>query len=158
MADTRQAEANPTADRGQTHVISALVKKRSELSGEIKHYETLLKQAKTDLQSIDQTIHLFDKSYDLRSIKSKRVHKERYFKTGEAKVLILDILRTSQEPLSTNELCKRLASDRGFDNKNNFDANHFQKVIFASLERCESNGLIERTGKDGLAIVWQIKS
>lgn len=40
----------------ETHVISALVKKRSEVSGEIKHYENLLKKAKTDLQSIDQTI------------------------------------------------------------------------------------------------------
>lgn len=141
----------------ETHVISALAKKRSEVSGEIKHYETLLKQAKTDLQSIDQTIHLFDKNYDLRSIKSKRVHKERYFKTGEAKVLILDTLRTAPEALSTNEICKQLAFNRGLSNKSDFDANHFQKIIFASLERCEKNGLIERVGKDGLAIVWQIK-
>lgn len=142
----------------ETHVISALVKKRSEVSGKIKHYENLLKKAKTDLQSIDQTIHLFDESYDLRSIKSKRVHKERYFKTGEAKVMILDMLRTSEDPLSTNNISKQLAFSRGINKKENFDASHFQKVIFASLERCEKNGLIERIGKDGLSIIWQIKS
>lgn len=141
----------------ETHVISALVKKRSEVSGEIKHYENLLKKAKIDLQSIDQTIHLFDESYDLRSIKSKRVHKERYFKTGESKVLILDMLRISEKPLSTNDIGKQLASNRGLSNKENFDPNHFQKIIFASLERCEKNGLIERVGKDGLSIVWKIK-
>ena len=142
----------------ETHVISALVKKRSEVSGEIKHYENLLKKAKTDLQSIDQTIHLFNEYYDLRTIKAKRVHKERYFKTGEAKVLILDMLRTATEPLSTNDIGKKIAFNRGLDNKDNFDANHFQKIIFASLERCENNGLIERVGKDRLAILWQIKS
>lgn len=142
----------------ETHVIAALVKKRSEVSGEIKHYENLLKKAKTDLQSIDQTIHLFDKSYDLRSIKSKRVHKKRYFKMGEAKVLILDMLRTATEPLSTNDISNQLAFNRGLSSKENFDANHFQKIIFASLERCENNGLIERVGKDGLSIVWQTKS
>ncbi|HHD78841.1 MAG TPA: hypothetical protein ENK98_04290 [Epsilonproteobacteria bacterium] len=55
----------------ETHVVSALVKKRSEVSGEIKHYENLLKKAKTSLQSIDQTIHLFDENYDLRIVSLK---------------------------------------------------------------------------------------
>lgn len=142
----------------ETHVISALTKKRAEVSGEIKHYENLLKQSKLNLQSIDQTIHLFDESYDLRTIKAKRVHKERYFKTGEAKVLILDMLRTATEPLSTNTIGKKIAFNRGFDNEDGFDVNRFQKMVFASLERCENNRLIERIGKDGLAILWQIKA
>ena len=142
----------------ETHVISALTKKRAEVSGEIKHYEKLLKQSKLDLQSIDQTIHIFDDTYDLRTIKAKRVHKERYFKTGEAKMLILDMLRTATEPLSTNEIGKKIAFNRGFDNKEGFDENRFQKMVFASLERCENNRLIERVGKDGLAILWQISS
>ena len=142
----------------ETHVISALTKKRAEVSGEIKHYEKLLKQSKLSLQSIDQTIHLFDDTYDLHTIKAKRVHKERYFKTGEAKVLILDMLRTATEPLNTNDISKKIAFSRGFDNKESFDLNRFQKMVFASLERCENNGLIERIGKDGLAILWQIKS
>lgn len=142
----------------ETHVLSALTKKRSEVSGEIKHYEKLLKQSKLNLQSIDQTIHIFDDTYDLRTIKAKRVHKERYFKTGEAKVLMLDMLRKSIEPLSTNTIAEKLAFSRGLDSTESFNIEHFKKIIFASLERCEKNGLIERVGKDGLAILWQIKS
>lgn len=142
----------------ETHVLSALTKKRAEVSGEIKHYESLLKKSKENLQSIDKTIHLFDESYDLRTIKAKRVHKERYFKTGEAKVLILDMLRTAIEPLSTNNIGKKIAFNRGLDNKESFHLAHFQKIVFASLERCENNGLIERVGKEGLAILWQIKA
>ncbi len=142
----------------ETHVLSALTNKRAEVSGEIKHYEKLLKKSKLNLQSIDQTIHLFDENYDLRTIKAKRVHRERYFKTGEAKVLILDMLRTATESLSTNDIAKKIAFNRGFDNEGSFDLNRFQKMVFASLERCENNGLIERIGKDGLSIVWQIKT
>ena len=142
----------------ETHVLSALTNKRAEVSGEIKHYESLLKKSKLNLQSIDQTIHLFDESYDLRTIKAKRVHKERYFKTGEAKIFILDMLRTTTEPLSTNDIGKKIAFSRGFENKADFDVNRLQKMIFASLERCENNGLIERIGKEGLSILWQIKS
>ena len=109
----------------ETHVISALTKKRAEVSGEIKHYEKLIKQSKFSLQSIDQTIHLFDENYDLRTIKAKRVHKERYFKTGEAKILILDMLRTATEPMSTNDISKKIAFSRSFDNKESFDLNRF---------------------------------
>ena len=142
----------------ETHVISALTKKRAEVSGEIKHYEKLLKQSKINLQSIDQTIHIFDDTYDLRTIKAKRVHKERYFKTGEAKVLILDMLRAATEPLCTNTIAKKLAFNKGIVTNENFDLERFKKMVFASLERCENSDLIERTGKDGLVILWKIKS
>ncbi len=141
----------------ETHVLSALTKKRAEVSGEIKHYENLLKKSKLNLQSLDQTIHLFDESYDLRTIKAKRMHKERYFKTGEAKILILDTLRTATEPLSTNDIAKKIALNRGLDKKVSFNMARFQKMIFASLERCENNRLIERVGKEGLGILWDIK-
>ncbi len=142
----------------ETHVISALTSKRAEVSGEIKHYEKLLKKSKLDLASIDQTIHIFDETYDLRTIKAKRVSKERYFKTGEAKVLILDMLRTATEPLSTSDVSKRISFDKGIDREEDYDFERFSKVVLLSLNRCESNGLIERVGKDGLSILWQIKS
>jgi len=142
----------------ETHVISALTSKRAEVSGEIQHYEKLLKQSKQNLQSIDQTIHIFDETYDLRTIKAKRVSKERYFKTGEAKVLILDMLRTATEPLSTSDVSKKIAFDQVIDEEDGYDFERFSKVVLASLNRCESSGLIERIGKDGLSILWQIKA
>ena len=140
----------------ETHVLSALIRKRAEVSGEIKHYESLLKKSKLNLQSIDQTIHIFDESYDLRTIKAKRVSSERYFKNGEAKTMILDVLRTATEPMNTTNVSKMIASEKSIDNDEGFDLERFCKVILASLARCESNGLIERVGKDGLSILWQI--
>ena len=142
----------------ETHVISALTKKRAEVLGEIKHYEKLLKQSKLNLQSIDHTIHIFDESYDLRTIRAKRVSSERYFKNGEAKTMILDVLRTATEPINTTSISKSIASEKGIDNKEDFDLERFSKVVLASLTRCESSELIERVGKDGLSILWQIKS
>jgi len=142
----------------ETHVISALTSKRAEVSGEIKHYEKLLKQSKLNLQSIDHTIHIFDESYDLRTIRVKRVSSERYFKNGEAKTMILDVLRTATEPINTTSVSKCIASEKGIDADEDFDLERFSKVVLASLTRCESIGLVERVGKDGLSILWQIKS
>jgi len=92
----------------ETHVISALTNKRAEVLREIKHYEKLLKKSKLNLQSIGRTIHIFDENYDLRTIRAKRVSKERYFKTGEAKTMILDVLRTATEPMNTTNISKSI--------------------------------------------------
>jgi hypothetical protein len=140
----------------ETHVISALTSKRAEVSGEIKHYEKLLKKSKLNLASIDQTIHIFDESYDLRTIRAKRVSNERYFKNGEAKTMILDVLRTATEPMNTTSVSKKIASDKSIDSEESFNFERFCKVVLASLSRCESSGLIERVGKDGLSILWRI--
>jgi len=45
---------NERETMAETHVLSALTQKRAEVSGEIKHYENLLKKSKLNLQSIDQ--------------------------------------------------------------------------------------------------------
>ncbi len=50
----------------ETHVLSALAKKRAEVSGEIKHYEKLLKQSKINLQSYCKTSYFFKSSLLLR--------------------------------------------------------------------------------------------
>ncbi|MCX6077600.1 MAG: hypothetical protein NTW78_12060 [Campylobacterales bacterium] len=62
------------------------------VSNSLHNCEALLREHKENLASIDRTIHIFDTSYDLKTIKAKRVSKERYFKNGETVVLILDTL------------------------------------------------------------------
>ena len=52
-----------------SHVISALVKKRAELRGDIIHYKQLIATLDKDLQTIDATIKIFDVDYDISSIK-----------------------------------------------------------------------------------------
>jgi len=141
----------------EPHVISALVKKRAELLGEIQYHEKLLKLSKENLIHIDKTIKLFDENYNLLGVKAKRVHRAKYFKTGEAKTLLLDILRVATTPISTTDIGKKIAHNKGIDEKEDFNLEHFLKVILASLSRCENNGLIERAGKNGLVILWQIK-
>ena len=141
----------------ETHVISALVSKRSELLGEIQHHEALIKEYKLNLSTIDKTIHIFDDNYDLRTVKTKRVHRNRYFETGEAKVLILDTLRGLKKPIKTDELSNIIASKKGLT-LDSYQQKTFNKSIIGVLGTLEKSDLIERTGKDGLVIIWQIKA
>jgi hypothetical protein len=140
------------------HVLSALTKKKALLLGEVKYYASLLKQSEDNLAHIDKAILLFDDTYDLESIQPKRVHAKKYFKTGEARILILDILRTSNSPVSTNKVAIKIASDKNLENEEkHFNIERFYKIVLASLTRCEESGLIERIGREGRAILWQIK-
>jgi hypothetical protein len=142
----------------EPHVISALTKKRSELLGDIKHYEALIREHKENLSTIDKAIHIFDTSYDLRTIKPKRVLKERYFKSGEAVVLLLDALRELKRPTKTDELAEIIATVKKLKLESDYEKATFQKAIVASLSRAVDNGLVEKVGRDGVAMVWQIKS
>jgi len=142
----------------ETHVISALVLKRSELLGEIKYYESLVKEHKENLSTIDKTIHLFDSSYDLRTIKSKKVIRDRYFKNGEAVVLLLDALRELKRAAKTDELTEIIATVKKLPLGSDYERATFQKAIVASLSRAADNGLVERVGRDGVTVIWQIKA
>ncbi|MFA7501053.1 MAG: hypothetical protein WCY85_08635 [Sulfurimonas sp.] len=153
-----ESHASDTNTWHRTHVISALVSKRSEIFGEIKHYEALIKEQKENLDSIDKTIHLFDTSYDLRTIKAKRVSKDRHFKNGETVVLILDALRKSNKPMKTDEICSAIASKKAISLESEHEKVAFQKAIASSLGRTVDNNLVERAGRDGMTVLWQIKA
>lgn len=142
----------------ESHVISALVSKRSELRGDIIHYKELVRQADEKLAVIDQAIRIFEPNYKFGGVKPINKHKNRYFGNGEAVVLLLDTLRNLNRPANTSEIMEIIISKKGFEFENNFEKETFQKSIVASLSRAVNNNLIERDGRDGSTMIWKIKS
>jgi hypothetical protein len=141
----------------EPHVISALVKKRSELRGDIIHYKELIASLDKDLATIDNTIKIFDPDYNISSIKPLKKHRNRYFDTGEAKVLILNTLRELGIPTKTDDLAKSIASKKDLVFNSYNDERSFNKSIINVLGTLEKNSLVERTGKEGLTLIWKIK-
>ena len=140
-----------------SHVISALVKKRAELRGDIIHYKQLIATLDKDLQTIDATIKIFDVDYDISSIKPVIKSRNRFFNNGEAKVLVLEVLKNSSFPISTDKIADIIAVNRNLSFENKTDKSNFQKSILLALNTCLSNNLVEKVSKDGLSIIWKIK-
>ena len=140
-----------------SHVISALVKKRAELRGDIIHYKQLIATLDKDLQTIDATIKIFDVDYDISSIKPVIKSRNRFFNNGEAKVLVLEVLKNSEVPISTDKISEIIATNRNLAFENKIDKSNFQKSILLALNTCLSNNLVEKVSKDGLSIIWKIK-
>ena len=141
----------------ETHVISALVKKRAELRGDIIHYKQLIATLDKDLQTIDATIKIFDVDYDISSIKPVIKSRNRFFNNGEAKVLVLEVLKNSSLPLSTDKISEIIATNRNLAFENKTDKSNFQKSILLALNTCLLNNLVEKVSKDGLSIICKIK-
>ena len=113
-----------------THVISALVKKRAELRGDIIHYKQLIATLDKDLQTIDATIKIFDVDYDISSIKPVIKARNRFFNNGEAKVLVLEVLKNSEVPISTDKISNIIAINRNLSFENKTDKSNFQNQFY----------------------------
>ena len=141
-----------------SHVISALSTKRGEILGSIKHYKQLISSLDKDLQNIDATIKIFEPDYKFGSEKVVNKHtRNRFFDKGEAKVLVLEVLKNSILPISTDKISDIIAVNRNLAFKNRTDKSNFQKSILLALNTCLSNNLVEKVSKDGLSIIWKIK-
>ena len=140
-----------------THVISALSTKRGEILGSIKHYKQIISSLDKDLANIDATIKIFEPDYKFGSEKIVNKHRNKFFNNGEAKVLVLEVLKNSDIPLSTDKIADIIATNKNLSFENKTDKSNFQKSILLALNTCLSNNLVEKVSKNGLSIVWKIK-
>ena len=140
-----------------SHVISALSTKRGEILGSIKHCKQIISSLDQDLANIDATIKIFEPDYKFGSEKVVNKHRNRFFNNGEAKVLVLEVLKSNKLPLSTDKIADIIATNKNLSFENKTDKSNFQKSILLALNTCLSNNLVQKVSKDGLSIVWKIK-
>src|SRR5258708_32704530 len=89
----------------ETHVVSALRKKRAEVAGHVHDLEKKVKTWRARLAHIDETIKIFSPATDPEAIPPKRTYRRaRYFSRGEFARLCMDELRRAAGPLTTAEI------------------------------------------------------
>lgn len=138
----------------ETHVVSGLVEKRSELAGLVAHHQQEIGRLEVDLQHLDAAIKLFAPEYDLRGIKRKQYRRySRLFKQGECYRLCLDALREAGGTATTITLAERLMTAKGIAADQQKTVND---SVNNSLRYAEQSGVIRRAGKDGTSIVWAL--
>lgn len=138
----------------ETHVVSGLVEKRSELAGLVAHHQQEIGRLEVDLQHLDAAIKLFAPEYDLRGIKRKQYRRySRLFKQGECYRLCLDALREVGGTATTITLAERLMTAKGIAADQQKTVND---SVNNSLRYAEQSGVIRRAGKDGTSILWTL--
>ena len=139
----------------ELHVMDALREKRSELSGIVSRLEQQLAQHRDSLAHLDATMRLFDPDM-LSQDTNQASQRERvsWFRPGECRRLIYDLLRDAPQPLATRVLAERVMAAKGIPVVDDHRTRALiQKTVLASLSRAK--GAIERTEMAGV-VSWRV--
>jgi hypothetical protein len=136
----------------ETHVISALVAKRAELSGILQQLERQVAQHREELTHLDATILLFDPDAKPSSIKP-RAQRQRnaWFGPNECIRAIYDVLRSALEPMTTREITERIMTAKGIPDEGR-TPELVAKTVLGSLNRAKD---VERMVVGG-AVAWRV--
>jgi len=141
----------------ETHVISALVERRSRLVGEIEHTQLRVRKLIEDLDHLDATIKQFDPDYQVQEIKPKGFRPPSdWAQRGEMSRVIMDILRRVTGPMTTQEIAKEVMKARGLDVKDAKLLKKMTKRTGVALRGQRENGLVQCQQGSGLFMMWGV--
>jgi hypothetical protein len=145
----------------ESHVVSGLVAKYSELSGLFQHHQEVMRQIASDLDHLTITIKLFDPELDLRTIKvTNHRHSNTWFEHGETNRMVLDALRSAAAPLSTRQIGEAMVAVKGMTVNGTKEWDSVLKLVLGAAQRLERKGVIKMVGRvDGSprgAMIWQL--
>ena len=140
----------------ESHVISGLVSKHSELSGEIDYHQKQIKQIQDDMAAVSAAIKVFNSDYDLRTIKAKsKRSNSQIFKHGESSTLLMDVVREANGDISTTDIVDEVAKRKGIDLAS-VDRRAFTASLFTVLKRLQSKKIIKEVDRVDSVIVWRM--
>jgi hypothetical protein len=139
-----------------THVISALVSKRAELSGELIAAEKRIEKLRADLEHIDGAIRVFDPAAVPVKIRPRKPLSVPLTSLphGQASRFILGILREATEPMTARQIADTLAERCGIAEPSPSQQKAMLTKVRNMLARQDGRGLIREERKDGA--VWRV--
>jgi hypothetical protein len=131
----------------EPHVISALRRKRAEISGHIHDLEKRVARQRANLANLDATIKLFAPGTNPDDIPPKRAYRRtRYFARNELSRLTQAALRTASGPLTSAEIAAAVMHARGMPS----DDAQLKEIAAARaltvLRRLAKRGIVAKSG------------
>lgn len=146
----------------ESHIVSGLVAKHSELAGLIQFHRTEMERVAVSLQHLDATLKLLAPEIDLRSLGTKRVRQSsvggfKRFKSKESHTWVLDQLREAAQPITSGVMAERIIVAKGLEDTQELRTS-IQRTLTGTLRRLEQRGLVIDVGRaeNGLSALWQI--
>lgn len=141
----------------EPHVITALVRKRAELAGDIENGQAAVMRMIRELEGLDATIRLFDPDYRVEEIRPKAFRPpEDWSKRGEMTRIILDILRQAAEPLTSRDIALQLIAERALDISDEKLCRLMVKRVGVALRLQRDKGVVKSDQGTGLYMVWEL--
>lgn len=141
----------------EPHVLTALVKKRAELAGDIENTQSKLRQLILDLEALDKTLLMFDPDYRIECIKPKAFRPpEDWSKRGQMTRIILGILRKAAEPLTSRDIAAQLIAERALDQNDDKLLRLMTKRCGVALRGMRDRGIALSETGPGQSVLWEM--
>ena len=141
----------------ETHVISALVKHRANLAGEIERTHEHLRELVIDLENLDATILQFKPDYRVEAIRPKAFRPPKdWSRRGEMTRIILSILRQAAEPLTTRDIALQLLIERALDKNDQRLLRLMTKRVGVALRGQRDKSYVRSEQGPGQYMLWEI--
>lgn len=135
-------------------VVSSLREKRSELTEILDGLERQANARRSDLAHLDATIRLFDpKGIPVAAQPARRRRYNDWFRPGECRRKIHDVLRDATEPMTTREIVAKIMASKDISSDAARARELIHKTVLGSLNRATDT--IERTQAAGSA-AWRV--
>jgi hypothetical protein len=144
-------------------VLYALTNKQTELKELQREFEIKIAQIKLDLTALELTICLFDEEYIktpqtlYETLSERKNRANTYFVKGEARRLVLEVLRKSSNPLKTREVSKIIQEKKEFDYNDTVVNAEVTKIVTDALRYGVKTGIIEKIESVNDTLFWKIK-
>jgi hypothetical protein len=135
-------------------IVSSLREKRLEVTGILEGLERQANARRADLAHLDATIRLFDPNDIL--VAAQPARRRRYndwFRPGECRRRIHDVLRDATEPMATREIVEKIMAAKHLLSDNARARELIYKTVLGSLNRATDT--IERTQTAG-SVAWRV--
>ncbi len=139
-----------------SHVLSGLLKKRSEIAGKIEHAHRELNGLIADLDHIDGAIRIIDPDCDVSLSKSKPYPPRMGAFRGEMARLVLGHLRSASEPSTSLEIAHAVMQARGLNTDDTRAVIVMRKRVGACLYKLKQKGVVRDVAYTGEYKRWEM--
>ena len=141
----------------EPHVITALVRKRAELAGDIENAHEALRKMIHDLETVDATLLMFDPDYKVESIKPKAFRPPKdWSNRGQMTRICLSILRQASEPLTSRDIAVQLLIERALDRDDQRLLRLMTKRVGVALRGQRDKGVVTGGEGPGQYVLWEM--
>jgi hypothetical protein len=139
------------------YVLTGLVKRRAELTGEIERVHIQLRKAVDDLENLDATIRQFAPDFQVEAIRPKAFRPPAdWANRGQMSRVILSILRQAAEPMTTRDIALELLITRALDQSDVRLLRLMTKRVGVALRGQRDNGAVRAAQGPGMFVLWEV--
>ena len=141
----------------EPHVVTALVAKRAELAGDIELATRKLQRLRASLQSLDETLCLFDPAAVPEAIEPKVWRpKADWARHGEMTRICFDILRRASGPICNRDIALAFMTARGMDTDDPRLVKLIAKRVGCCMRLHRDAGTVASEDGPGQTMVWRL--